>query len=260
MTKALLYVRTSPGTPAADWLSEDAQLAALRAYCAEHELEICNFIDETTAQDELRVRPSGAGLMASIALAENEEPWTLHLVAVSSCRLWRTPAEGLAFMTDMIALKVAVHLTDQNVELNRGPSAFDGDSGECYLTFLRQLVEAEDRLALEAERARACRDRRRSICGSAPFGSRVFGGRVRPEPSELRILGRVYELRQAGLSYRDVVSQLAAEGARTRTGGLRFNPSALSGYQRRLEADPNLRERATAALAKSRRKRTVKAR
>ncbi|MBL4846926.1 MAG: recombinase family protein [Planctomycetes bacterium] len=255
MTKALLYVRTSPGRPVADWLSEDAQLAALRAYCLEHEFEVVGtYIDDVPAQDELRTRPSGASLKASLFHAE-EEPWTLHVVAVSSCRLTCSPAETLAFATDLVARKTGLHLVRAQVELNRGPSAFEGDSGEAWLTFLRHQVEAADRIEHEREQAARRRDGRRSIRGAAPYGFTVRGGRVRPEPGELRILGRVYELRQAGLSYRDLAGQLAAEGAHTRTGGLRFTPSALSGCQRRLEADPDLRERATAALAKSRRKR-----
>jgi len=49
-------------------------------------------------------------------------------------------------------------------------------------------------------------------CGSPPYGQRSDGGHLVPDGREQAALGRLRELRDAGLSYRQVADTLNAEG------------------------------------------------
>lgn len=89
----------------------------------------------------------------------------------------------------------------------------------------RALIALRTRAALRAKRARGER------AGEVPWGYRDVGdGRLVPVEHELRVAARARELRDQGLTQREIVKRLAIEGIVSRAG----TPLALRQVQRRL--------------------------
>jgi hypothetical protein len=58
--------------------------------------------------------------------------------------------------------------------------------------------------------------------GQLPYGTRLHNGRVVPNKAEERILRRMCELRERGLTYRQIVARLEAARIPTKTGRTRW--------------------------------------
>lgn len=123
-------------------------------------------------------------------------------------------------------------------------------SGEPLRQHLRQLAGSLLRLEREVAAARSTARRRRLLArggyaGGAPaFGSRAVGKRLEIDPVERVVLGRIAELRQAGLSLRQIARTLDAEGHRPKRSD-HWHPESLRRILVRLEADQDSRPRST---------------
>lgn len=80
--------------------------------------------------------------------------------------------------------------------------------------------------------------------GGAPFGFRIVGDRVEPEPAEQAVVEAARDLRKSGLSLRQVAAALGAAGHRSRTG----KPFVAAQVQRMVpDAPPAVRKRPSAS-------------
>jgi DNA invertase Pin-like site-specific DNA recombinase len=76
----------------------------------------------------------------------------------------------------------------------------------------RALIRARTKAALQAKKSRG------EAAGEVPYGFRVEEGKLVKDDAEQRVIRAVVELRHAGLSYRRIVSELAALGFVSRSG------------------------------------------
>jgi len=85
------------------------------------------------------------------------------------------------------------------------------------LGVFNQLERGMIRARMRAGR-RAKRGRGGYIGGAPAFGVRAEGRELRPDAAEAATVARILELRESGLSYREVASALQAEGRRPKRG------------------------------------------
>lgn len=85
---------------------------------------------------------------------------------------------------------------------------------DLFAQYERAIIRSRTRAALAAKKARG------ELVGAAPFGQRVAADGVRLEPhaGEAAAVARVAYLRAGGMSLREIVRQLEADGFRGRTG------------------------------------------
>jgi hypothetical protein len=60
---------------------------------------------------------------------------------------------------------------------------------------------------------------RKVYCGVTPLGFHKVDGHLIPDDSELQIVRTVYDLKEGGLTYKDIARQLNKEGVKGKRGG-----------------------------------------
>lgn len=201
---AVAYLRCS--TTVQD-LSPDAQLAAIRSWASQHDVQVVATHRDigVSGGTEAARRP---GLMAALQAIE---------------------AHGAGLMLvsrrDRIARDVIVAATAEKLAEKQGARIVSVDGVSCEQTpegaLMRILLDAFSQYERAVIRSRitaalAVKKSRGEVVGEVPFGYRAEAGRVVACEDEQRTLGRIHELRAAGLSVRAIAAQLNAEGVRPR--------------------------------------------
>jgi DNA invertase Pin-like site-specific DNA recombinase len=151
-------------------------------------------------------------------------------------------ADGLAVhRLDRLARSLTVQEAALSLVWREGCKVFTADAGEVpeddpddpMRTFVRQVMGAANQLE-KAMIVKRMRDGRRLkgeqggyAYGAPPLGKRAEEGDLVVDHEESATVRRIGELRQAGLSYRQIVAVLDDEGHRTKRGG-RWHPRTVS--------------------------------
>lgn len=172
-------------------------------------------------------------------------------------------ADALELLRDQAAQGLVVHRLDRLArdlvvqetllaEVRRmGATVMSTSAGEAaYLTddaddpsrtLIRQVLGAVaqyDR-SMIALRLRAGRRRKAEkggfAYGAPPFGQRVEGRELVPDPDEQATLRRVAELHRAGRSVRSIAAQLNLEGVPTKRAGAVWHPTTVARLVHRLD-------------------------
>ena len=220
------YVRVSSDGQA-DGYGPDVQEQAIRGWAKTHEHRLVTI---------------GYDLAVSGTLPASERPGLSEALD-----LLRPPptATGLVVARlDRLARSLTVQEAILRVAWNAGAAVFTADGGEVLAddpddpmrTAMRQMsgVFAELDRSLIAKRLRDGRKAKaaagRHAVGSYPFGWRGGGtGKERdavPDPDEQVVVRRMVELHREGRSYREIASQLDAEGRKPRRAA-RWSPMAV---------------------------------
>lgn len=212
--RAALYVRVSTDQQAAEGLSLEAQSERLRAYCALRGLEAVELIHDPgeSAGKPLDARPGGKRLLALLRSR------TVDSVVVAKLdRAFRNVPDALSTVESWDKAGISLHLVDM------GGQAIDTSTaiGRMFLVILAGLAEfernqtAERTTAALAHKARSGNMRTNS---TPPYGWRYEGNALVEAPVEQAARARLLELRRAGVSYRETIRILTAEGHRNRAG------------------------------------------
>lgn len=206
---AVGYIRASTSRQE---LGPEDQEAAIRAWCAEHHVELLEPLhhdDGMSGGLDLEDRP---GLVAAVTAAE--EHGAGMLVVHKRDRLARD-ADGAGHVAYLLRRHgCVVHATDR-------PYVAGEDPDPMLLAMVQmQDVFAQLELALIRARTKAAlgvkRKRGERISGKAPFGYRFDGGRVVPHPREQRTVKLILELREQGHSLRSICRELQERGHKPR--------------------------------------------
>ena len=166
------------------------------------------------------------GLLA--ALDSLEQHGAAYLVAAKRDR----------FARDVILAAQLERLVErQHGRLVSADGAGEGDSPEAELmrrildafgAFEREIIRGRTRAALATKRAKGLK-----FGSTAPYGWRLNGERLEPDPEEQRMLVRLHELAANGRSLRQLAAALTTEGFTPR--GRRWHPNSV---RRILQATP----------------------
>jgi len=83
---------------------------------------------------------------------------------------------------------------------------------DAFAQYERAMIAARTKAALAVKRARG------EAVSHAPYGYRAVDGRLEPDAAEQVVIAQVRALRDAGMSFRGIVAELARAGVLGRTG------------------------------------------
>lgn len=206
-TRAVTYSRVSTTSQAEDGHGLAAQEATLRAFVADHHLEVVAHVEDGGERGGSLDRPGWQRVMAMVDAGEVD-----MVVAVRSDRVARSLLQ---------LLQVVAHFDQRGVRLRFTAEDFDsapGSGGKLLMQIRGAVAEHESQLcrtrtreALAAARARGVR------LGRPPCGWTIRRGVWEPS-DRYPVVVRAHELRAAGLRYDDIAAQLQDEGIPTGSG------------------------------------------
>lgn len=213
-TAAVAYVRVSSEEQSREGVSLDAQQARIQAYAAMRGLELVAIYREegVSAKIPLKRRPQGMKLVEALARKRAQ-----HIIAVKLDRLFRNAADALAQTEEWDRAGRALHILDM------GGSAIDTTSamGRMFFTMAAAFAEMERNLTSERTRAALGHKKARQEVYShiTPLGFDQQGGKLVENPTEMAIVRRVRQMRQAGSSLQAIADTFRQEGIPTKRGG-----------------------------------------
>lgn len=212
--RAVGYVRVSSDEQATEGVSLDAQKARIRAYAAMRGLELVAIYREegVSAKVPLHKRAEGAQLVDTLSRKRAR-----HVIAVKLDRLFRNAADALNQTEAWDRAKCALHVIDM------GGSAIDTASAMGRMFFTMAAAFAEMERNLTSERTRSALRHKKSVnevyCPVTPLGFNREGNKLVKNVSEVETVRRIQQMKSSGVSLRQIVAALNADGTPTKRGG-----------------------------------------
>lgn len=174
--------------------------------------------------DTLYVEPGVSGGIPFAARPEGGKVWSRLVkgdcvVAAKLDRMFRSARDCLAVVEGFKAKGVSLYLLD----LNGGADDVSGDGiARLFLTIVSAFAEFER--ARIGERIRATKHaqagRGEYMGGTPPFGFHYDGGVLVRDRVQQDAIGRMVEMRDAGLSFRAIADQITADGIKISHAGV----------------------------------------
>lgn len=208
MKKALAYIRVS--TDRQD-CSMEMQEHRIRLYCELSGLELVDTLKEFSVSAKVPLSKRSQGSKISALLGSGVE----HIVALKLDRLFRDTIDALTNARKWDDSGVSLHLVDMGGQsLNTSTSM-----GRMMLTMLAGFAEFERNMISERT-SQALQHKKESgaVYGTIPYGFQAVDGRLISDPKEMEAISTMRNLRQDGLSYREICGHLDASGVRTKKG------------------------------------------
>jgi DNA invertase Pin-like site-specific DNA recombinase len=187
--------------------------AAIRAWCAEQQLELVDIVREVgTGRGLTANRPSLFWSLRRIASGEAKA-----LVAARLDHLTTTAGELASIIDWFVAIDRRLILLDVRLDTSTGAGRLAAETLSAVGSLERERIASRTREALEAARSRG-----------EPSG--------RPAVADIPALkDRIRSMRDEGMSLRAIADVLNAEGVPTVRGGAKWRPSSIhaaTGYRR----------------------------
>ena len=206
---AVAYLRVSSDQQADSGLGLDAQRSAIQRWAAARSVSVVAWTEDAgvSGASELEKR---VGLMLAIAALREHKAGLL--VVAKRDRLARDVI--LAAMAERLVARegAAVASAAGEGEGSDPAAMLMRRMVDAFAEYERALIRARTSSALQAKMARGER------LGAARIGERLSHGRYEPRPDEIELVMRSRELRQRGLSLREIQLLLAEEGHLSRRG------------------------------------------
>lgn len=206
---AVAYCRVSSDQQADSGLGLDAQRAAILRWAEARSISVVAWTEDAgvSGASELEKR---AGLMSAIAALREHKAGVL--VVAKRDRLARDVI--LAAMAERLVARegATVASTAGEGEGTDPASMLMRRMVDAFAEYERALIRARTSSALQAKMARGER------LGAARVGERLTQGRYEPRADEIELMLRSRELRERGLSLREIQLVLAEEGYLSRRG------------------------------------------
>jgi DNA invertase Pin-like site-specific DNA recombinase len=207
-TVAVAYVRVSTDE---QHLGPEAQRAAIEAWAARQGLSVAAWhVDRgVSGGADIGERPA---LVA--ALGELRAAGAGVLLVAKRDRLARDVYVAGAIERAVEQSGARVACADGTANGDTPADAFMRSILDAAAAYERALIRARTKAALATKRAKGER------AGAVPYGYRLAadGVRLEDDPAEQAVLAAVRDLRDAGLSHREIVRELAALGLASRSG------------------------------------------
>ena len=210
-TRTVAYVRVSTEKQADHGVSLEAQQAKIRAYAELYGLDLVDVVIDAAQSAKSLDRP---GLRRALSMLEHCEAEALLVVKLD--RLTRSVRDLGQLVEDHFADADGPALLSVSEQVDTRTAA-----GRLVLNVLGAVSQWE-REAIGERTSAAMRhlaDRGAYIGGQVPFGYQLAqGGRVEAHPQEQRVIAAARQLREDGLSLREIARELDGMGHRTRAG------------------------------------------
>lgn len=201
------YTRVSTGRQAEEGESLDVQKRVISGYCQMKGYPDPLFIREEgiSGSKPLMQRPAGSSMIERVGKGD-------IIIAAKLDRMFRSSVDALAMLEEISRREAQLHLIDLGGDINNDMV------GRLVFTILSAVAEAE-RMRIQ-ERIRDVKKDQKSrgmyLGGHVPYGwKRSPDGALIACPEEQRAIARVCQLREDGLSLREIDKQLKKEGLRS---------------------------------------------
>lgn len=206
MTKTIGYIRVSTDKQADKGVSLDAQREKLEAYAKLYDLDLVDVIVDAGESAKTLNRP---GLERALSMLGNEAD---ALLVVKLDRLTRSVAD-LGALLETHFKNAALLSVSEQIDTRTA-------AGRLVLNVLASVSQWE-REAIGERTSAAMRHKQAQgqyIGGKVPYGYTLEAGELVKHENEQKVIQCVRELRESGLSYRAIVSELQSRGFKSRTG------------------------------------------
>jgi len=216
---AIAYIRVSTGKQA---VSMQAQLERIKAYCALHEFELLEVLEDNAISGKnIAARPAMTKLISLARQGAVDAVVTLKLD-----RMFRNTVDAITIIPELQGLGVATHIMDL------GGIALDTSTpmGSFFLTMAAAFGELERKQIGERTRMalRHKRDHGKQYSAVPPYGWRYEDGQLLEDAAEQVVLSIIWEMRAQGKPLRTIADRLHIVGHKTRTGKRIWQPNTIS--------------------------------
>ena len=233
---AIGYIRVSSEEQSDSQLSLDAQRAQIEAYCQFKQLNLIEILsDEAISGGKpIQDRPSGSLLFSKL-----QENSVGSVVATKLDRMFRNALDCLTVNQLFTDAGISLHLLDLNVDTSNA-------MGKAFLTIAAAFAELELNRGKERTRdaLKALSDRGVAL-GAVPYGmteDRSQDMRVFVTDSvEQQTLELMFTLRQNGLTYEQVATELNRCGVLTKSGKTQWRRGTVHRILRRHDGKETLK-------------------
>ena len=202
MKKVIGYIRVSTAVQAKEGVSLEAQEARIKAWCDFHGYQLkAVFTDAGISGCKAKNRP---GLKAALKAVSRGDV----LVTYSLSRLARSVKDAIDTAEYLAKRKVGlVSITENTIDTTSA-------TGRMFLHVLSAINQFEREI--DGERTREALQRRRQLGlkngGDVPFGYNANEGKLVPNRREQVVIAEMKELKESGLSLRDICYRLNESG------------------------------------------------
>jgi DNA invertase Pin-like site-specific DNA recombinase len=228
---AIAYIRVSTDEQT---LSPHAQRSSIEAFAKREGITVAAWFSDTDicGETELAERP---GLIEAMAALKAHRAGVL-LVAKRD-RLARDVL--VTAMVEKACAKIGARVVSAAGEGNGNDPGARLHRGivDLFSEYELAMIRARTKAALAVKRAKG-----EFTGGQAPYGFVSIGGKLVPQAEEQRVIARMRDLSECGLSTRDIAARLERDGVQSRTG----RPFGKSQVARILKAQPVASERRAA--------------
>lgn len=197
------YSRVSTSQQADEGESLTVQERQIRGWCMMHGHDLAELFVDRGISGSIAVadRPVGKALLSRLRAGD-------IIVAPKLDRLFRSALDALQTVEAMRSKRVSIWLLDSLGEITGNGMA------KAFLTIAAAFAELERDQTRERVTTvkRDQKARGRYLGGKVPFGFRLEGGELVPEPGEQAMIGRIRRLSGQGLSLRAIQAELNKRG------------------------------------------------
>lgn len=210
MTTAVAYLRVSTQGQAEEGVSLESQKAKIAAWCALHDVElVAVYCDAGISGSKTSNRPELENALQHVCKVQGS------LVVYSLSRLARSTKD---------TIEIAERLSKANANLVSLSEKIDTSSAAGKMIFRLLAVMAEFEKDVVVERTKAALSHKKSKgerVGKVPVGFDLAadGKTLVPNQYQQEAIALIQELRQLGLSMRDIAAELNSRGIVAKHGG-----------------------------------------
>lgn len=228
MAKVFAYIRVSTEQQAADGVSLEAQQAKAAAWADLNGYELAGvFIDAGLSGKRADNRPELQNALTAVCSERGSA-----LVVYSLSRLSRSTADMLAISARME--KAGADLVSLSERIDTTSAA-----GRMVFRMLSVLAEFErEQVSERTSMAMAHKRSKGERLGQIPYGFTLSadGVTLQPDPSEQAALKLILELKNSGLSLRDIAAELTLRGIIAKNGKATWNHNTVDSILKRSKA------------------------
>lgn len=213
MEKAIGYIRVSTEKQADEGASLELQRDRITAYCRLHGLDLALIIEDqgVSGSIPLRQRPDGREIDAAL-----KQHHAKHVIGLKLDRLFRDAADALTQTKSWDNAGIGLHLIDVGGQTINTATAM----GRMFLTMMAGFAELERNLIAERT-ASALQNKkaRLEVYSALPLGYEAQDGKLIPIDEEGRVVAEIQDMRDQGMTLRDIAGDLNERGIKGKRGG-----------------------------------------
>lgn len=213
---AVTYARVSTEEQARSGLSLDHQQRQLDLYCELHQIDVVEKVVDAGASGKTLRRP---GFQRVSELVRDGGADTIVIYRID--RLTRSVRDFANLVAELDARNVALRSVSDHLDTSTPSGRLITHVMVSFAEFEREQIGQRVKDALSEARERG------TFLGQPPVGYRVRDGKLVPN-ERYPVVAMAHDLRNQGLTLREIGSHLQTSGIRTTTGLLTWSPKQVS--------------------------------